>query len=238
MRWFVRALATVVLALALPALSAASGFEIFEIKVEEPMRLVFGPAGATFSGGSFDAIFFSGVEQETPWNTFFSGEVGFTTGPALSLSVDPARARSRYVFGPGTFTLIAHWSDQFGNPAEGRYIAPLLELVVDISCEQELTAFDCGDASGEDASLGDFFASFGPGTFDPALAHVLGLAPSGDPFDFHVALDGVSGSPSDGFRNSGSESGSEKLEFGVAIPEPSIISLLLLAPVFGLRFRR
>jgi hypothetical protein len=62
--------------------------------------------------------------------------------------------------------------------------------------------------------------------------HTLGGA-----FDFEVALDGISGNPSDNVRLSGSAGGREDITIPVAVPEPSILSLLLLAPVLR-RFRR
>lgn len=235
MRSLPRALAAVALVLILPAPSLASGFEI---TVEEPLGIDFGPAGASFSPARFDKIFIDGVFQETPWLSGFSGEVEFTAGPLLSLTVDVGEATSRYVYGPGTFTLTANWSDQFGNPLQGHYVAPLLELVIDIRCEQELSVNDCGDASGEHGSLGDAFVSVGPGEFDGGLASTLHVHKQGGAFDFAIALDGITGNPSDDLRISGSQSGNEEIDIPVGVPEPSILSLLLLAPVVRRRFRR
>jgi hypothetical protein len=240
MRSSIRALA-VAFALLLPGIAHASDFEV---TLQEPLFLGFGPAGADFGGDSFDGIFIDGVFQEIPpLLTSFTGDATFVTGAMLSLTVDdsdPNRATSSYLFGPGTFTLTAHWTDQFGNAQEGRYVAPLLELQIDIRCEQELSAQDCGDVgSGEHGSLGDASASFGPGQFDHALAKILGLGLSGGAFFLDWPLDGISGSPFDsGFRVAGSNSATLDIAIPVEIPEPSILSLLLLAPILGRRFRR
>jgi len=210
------------------------------VTIQEP-SIVFGPAGATLLPAPFEDIFVDGIFQETPWFSSFDGEVTFQTGALQSLTVDdsdPNRVTSQYVFGPGTFTLTANWTDQFGNPAQGQYVASLLSLVIDIRCEQELSATDCGDASGENGSLGDALASIGPGEFDANLASILHLHKQGGAFEFGVALDGITGNPTDDFRIGGSQSGSEDVEIPVAVPEPSILSLLLLAPVLSRRFRR
>ena len=140
------------------------------------------------------------------------------------------------VFGPGTFTLTANWVDQFFNPVQGHYVAPLLSLVIDIRCEQDLSALDCGDVWGE--SHGDAFVSIGPGLFDDSLASILHLKKPGGAFQFEIALDGITGNPSTAFRLSGSAGGSERIAIPVEVPEPSIFSLLLLAPVVSRRFRR
>ena len=115
-------------------------------------------------------------------------------------------------------------------------MAPLLSLVVDMTCEQELSAFDCGDVFGD--SRGDAFVSFGPGLFDDALAKALGLARSGGAFEFSLAIDGVSGNPADALELAGSASGAEKMLIPVAVPEPSIISLLFLSAFVARWFRR
>lgn len=231
-------LRAIVLAAALLLPSAASADLLFadlRVTIEEP-GISFGPAGATLNTHStpgFDGIFIDGIEVETP-DGFFTGDVTFVTGPVQSLTVDPDQATSRYVFGPGTFTLTADWG---GN--HGQYVAPLLSLVIEIRCEQELSNFDCGDASGENGSLGDAFASVGPGEFDDNLAAALHLAKIGYAFEFEVALDGISGNPLDNdVRLSGSAGGNEEITIPVAVPEPSILSLLLLAPVLSRRFRR
>jgi hypothetical protein len=205
------------------------------VRIEEP-GIAFGPAGAELSTEfGFDGIFIDGIEVETP-DGFFSGDVTFVTGALQSLTVDdsdPDRVTSRYEFGPGLFTLTADWG---GN--QGEYNAPLLSLVIEIRCEQELSVLDCGDASGEHGSLGDAFASVGPGEFDAILAAALHVHKIGGAFDFDVALDGITGAPTDNFRISGSAGGSEDIVIPVAVPEPSILSLLLLAPVLSRRFRR
>jgi hypothetical protein len=230
---FVRILAVAAAMAFVPGASAASEMQL---TVREPMSLVFGPAGAAFEGGSFDDIFIDGVLQETPWLSAFSGEVGFEAGPMLSLTVDdsdPDLVNSRYAFGAGLLTLTAHWTDQFGHAAEGKYVAPLLAMDVFIRCEQELSASDCGVG----ASFGDASASFGPGLFDDALARALGLARSGGAFSFDLAIDFVTGNPADDFRLGGSQSGEEEMNIPVAVPEPSILTLLLLSPLVARRFR-
>ena len=159
-------------------------------------EMSFGAAGAVFNGGTFDDIFIDGFFQETPWFSGFSGEVGFEAGPMSLLTIndsEPDRVASHYEFGAGTLRLTANWMDQFGNAVEGHYVAPLVALVVDIRCEQELSASNCGGISGD--SLGDAFASFGPGLFDDALAGALGIARSGGAFSFNLALECVTGSP-------------------------------------------
>ena len=229
MRTSIRAL-VVAAAMLLPR---AANAELLVI-IQEP-GIVFGPSGATlethFTPG-FDGIFIDGVEVETP-DGFFTGDVTFVTGPVQSLTVDPDLAKSKYVFGPGIFTLTADWG---GN--HGQYVAPLLSLVIEIRCEQELADFDCGDSSGEEGSLGHAFVSIGPGLFDDNLAHALHVHKIGGAFEFEVALDGITGNPDEDFRLSGSQSGNEKVEIPTAVPEPSILSMLLLAPVLSRRFRR
>lgn len=210
------------------------------VTIQEP-SIAFGPAGATLFPAPFQDIFIDGIFQETPWLSSFSGDVTFVTGVLQSLTVDdsdPERVASQYVFGPGTLTLTANWTDQLGNPVQGQYMAPLLSLVIDIRCEQELSGQDCGDTSGDNGSLGHALASIGPGEFDANLASILHLQKKGGAFEFGVALDGISGNPSDDFRIGGSQSGNEDVEIPVAVPEPSILSLLLLAPVLSRRFRR
>ncbi len=237
MQSFVRILAFAsALALLVPGASAASEMQL---TIHEPMTLAFGPAGAVFTGGTFDDIFIDGVFQETPWFSGFSGEVEFEAGPVLSLTIDdadPNRVSSSYAFGAGTLTLTAHWTDQFGNAVEGKYLAPLLALDVDISCEQELSESECDVVFGD--SLGAASASFGPGLFDHALATALGLARSGGAFSFDLAMDAVTGNPADAFRLGGSQRGQEEMDIPVAVPEPSILSLLLLSPLVARRFRR
>ena len=236
-----RALA-VAFALLLPCAANASEFHVL---LNEP-SVEFGPAGAIFYHGvppGFDDILIDGIPQETPWFTGFEGEVSFETGPLESLTVeeapsDPDRIISLYEFGPGTFTLTAHWTDQIGNSVQGHYVAPLLSLVLDIRCEQELSALNCGDSSGGHGSLGDAFVSIGPGLFDDSLASILHLKKQGGAFEFEIALDGITGDPSDNLRLAGSASGSAPLDIPVEVPEPSILSLLLLAPALSRRFRR
>jgi hypothetical protein len=241
MRSFVRSLAVAAaLALLVPGASAASEMQV---TLHEP-GLAFGPAGAQLFEGTFDKIFIDGIYQEKFVGDVslggFSGEVGFEAGPMslLTISYDPDfdRVTSHYEFGPGTFTLTAHWDDQFFNPVEGKYVAPLLALVVDMRCEQKLTADPCG-AGSAGWSLGDVFASFGPGLFDDALAQALGIARSGGAFSFNMDIDFVTGSPADTFRVGGSQRGSEYIAIPVAVPEPSIIALLLLSPLVARRFR-
>ena len=236
MQSLVRILAVATLALLLPRISAASELEI---TVREPMTLAFGTAGASFDGGTFDELFIDGVFQETPWFSGFSGAVEFEAGPMSLLTVDdsdPNRVSSHYEFGPGTFTLTANWTDLFGAPLQGKYVAPLLALVVDIRCEQELSALDCGDVWG--GSLGDALVSVGPGLFDPVLAQALGLARPGSALFFDLALDGIEGNPADAQRLAGSASGQEDMAIPVTVPEPSIASLLLLSCLVARRFRR
>lgn len=222
--------------LLVPRIAAAAEFHVI---VVEPMSLAFDQAGATFQGGTFDDIFIDGVLQETPWFSSFSGDVRFDAGQLRSLTVDnpePDRATSHYEFDAlGTFLLTAHWFDQFGNFVEGHYEAPLWSLLVDIRCEKELSQDDCGPF----ASFGDAVASFGPGRFDPALANILGLAMDGDAFEFRIALDEITGSPFSARRRvGGSAGGSEDLDIPVTIPEPSVVSLLLLSTLAGLPLRR
>jgi hypothetical protein len=237
MRASLRAI-VIAVGLVFPSLVNASELQL---SLNEP-SLFFGPAGAVFDHGElpgFDRLFIDGVEQETPWFTGFQGKVDFMTGPLESLTVDdsnPDLVTSQYVFGPGTFTLTANWVDQFFNPVQGHYVAPLLSLMIDIRCEQELSALDCGDVWG--GSLGDAFVSIGPGLFDDSLASILHLKKSGGAFQFEIALDGITGNPSDAFRLSGSAGGSERIAIPVEVPEPSILSLLLLAPVLSRRFRK
>ena len=222
--------AIVAVSLLLPCAAEAG----LEVTIQEP-GIFFGLAGADLDA-DFDDIFIDGVFQETPDFSPFSGSVSFVTGPVQSLTVDdsnPDRVSSQYVFGPGTFTLTAHWDSE-----QGQYVAPLLSLVIAIRCEQELSLANCGDSSGEHGSLGHAFVSIGPGLFDDNLAHILHLDRHGGAFEFEIALDGISGNPTDNFRNSGSQSGSEEIDIPVTVPEPSILSLLLLAPVLSRRFRR
>jgi hypothetical protein len=231
MRLSVRALILAVV-LALPRIAAAGELQL---TVGEPF-LDFGPAGATFGSTGFPDLFIDGVFQETPWFSNFSGDVTFEAGPVVSLTIDdsdPDITTSRYVFSPGTLTLTARWSDPFGAPVEGLYVAPLLNLVIDIRCEQELSAVDCGDPFG--GSLGDASASFGPGVFDASLAGALGLTPAGGAFTLDWPIDGITGSPSDALRLAGSGAGSADLAVPVTVPEPSVLSLLLLAAALRLR---
>jgi len=228
--------AVVAVSLLLPCAAEAG----LEVSILEP-GIAFGPAGAHLTHSTFDDIFIDGIFQETPWLSSFDGEVDFVTGAVQSLTVDdssPDRVRSKYVYDSGVFTLTANWTDQFGNPVQGQYVAPLLSLVIDIRCEQELADFDCGDASGEEGSLGHAFISIGPGLFDDNLAHILRLHKRGDAFEFDIALDGITDGPADDFRVAGSQNGNEEVDIPVAVPEPSILSLLLLAPVLSRRFRR
>jgi len=232
----VRAL-VVAFALLLPPASNASDLQLI---IYEP-TLDFGPAGAEFGQiYDFTTLLIDGIDQET--TSFFSGHVTFETGPLLSLEVfdsDPNfKPSSFYVFGGGTFTLTAHWLDEFFTPMEGHYVAPVIELRIDIRCEQELWAQDCGDSGGGHHSLGDAFVSVGPGLFDDALAHALRLKPQGRAFDFEVPLDGVEGDPSSQLRAAGSADGTKHISIPVEVPEPSILSLLLIAPIVGRRFRR
>ena len=215
-------------------LPAAANADLL-VTIQEP-SIAFGPAGATLLPAPFQDIFVDGIFQETPWFSSFSGDVTFVTGALQSLTA--GGATSEYVFGPGIFTLTANWTDQIGNPVQGQYVAPLLSLVIGIRCEQELQADSCGDTSGDHGSLGDAFVSIGPGEFDNSLASILHLHKKGGAFVFGVALDGISGAPTDDFRIGGSQSGNEEIEIPVAVPEPSILSLLLLAPVLSRRFRR
>ncbi|HET9269653.1 MAG TPA: hypothetical protein VFO31_15865, partial [Vicinamibacterales bacterium] len=74
--------------------------------------------------------------------------------------------------------------------------------------------------------------------FDDSLASILHLKKQGGAFEFEIALDGITGDPSDNLRLAGSASGSAPLDIPVEVPEPSILSLLLLAPALSRRFRR
>ena len=220
-------LLTLALLLLLPRVSAAS---ILDITIHEPLGLAFGPWGAHFQADRFEEIFLDGVPLD------FEGEVEFQAGPLLSLTLysDPDYTYSLYEYGPGTFTLTARWNDNFGSQ-QGSFVAPLLTLSVDL-CEQVLSLGDCGDVF--DESQGSGFATFGPGLFDSNLAHALRINQEGLLSPFLFDLDGVTGDPSDNFRDSGSPSGREQLEIFVSVPEPSALSLVLLSAVAVLGSRR
>ena len=168
-------------------------------------------------------------------------EVTIETGPLVSLTIDdsdPEFGGSDYVFTGGAFTLTAFWQDAFGTPTQGRYIAPVEELELLIWCEQELTVTNCNPDAGGRYSIGDAFLRIGDGLFDHSLARALGVQIHGSAFSLYLPQDGILGGPSDESRVSGSAAGSRRLAIGVTVPEPSILSLLLLVPVLGRRFRR
>lgn len=234
-------LRAIVVAAALLLPSAASADLL--VTLREP-SMAFGPGFADFGEAmvpGFTNISIDGIDAETPFS-FFSGDVTFVTGAAESVEVfdgDPDRVSSEYIFGPGgTFTLTAHWIDKFGNPAQGQYVAPVLSLHIDVRCEQELSTVNCGDSGGGHHSLGDMIVFFGPGEFDANLARVLHVHRKGGAFDFDLPLDGIEGNPTDDFRPAGSNFGMKDIVIPTAVPEPSILSLLLLAPVLSRRFRR
>ena len=241
----------VAFALLLPSVAAASEFRLLpgglpygdlQLTLHEP-GIVFGPAGASVDKTfpSDDRLMINDVLAETPWQSSFHYEVTIETGPLVSLTVDdsdPEAGSSEYVFTGGTFTLTAFWGDEFGNPKQGRYIAPVEELDILIWCEQELTVMNCNPDSGARYSIGDALLSIGDGLFDHSLARALGVQRQGDNFSVTIPLDGIDGSPSDNSRVSGSAAGRVDVAIGVTVPEPSILSLLLLVPVVGRRFRR
>jgi hypothetical protein len=194
--------------------------------------LSFGTFGAQFREGFYD-IFIDGVPQ------FLSGFVEFTSIGPPSVTVDDSNSdtvRSHYAFGPGTFTLSVHWFDQFGAFTQGQYVAPLLDLEVDITCEGELSILDCG-SWGPDSSHGRVSILVGSGVFDRSLATALGVRRSGDAFGFSWFMDAIEGSPSSPARFG--EGLEETVEIGVTeVPEPSVLSLLLTSPLVALQFRR
>jgi hypothetical protein len=235
MRTFFRA-SVIAFALLPPRLAAASELQL---ELIEPF-VDFGPAGASLgSEFGFRDLFLDGVYLETPWFSNFSGDVSIETGPA-SLIVDdsdPNVTQSHYDFDPGIFTLTVHWTDQFGTAMQGQYVAPVLDLLIDVTCEQELSMQDCGDIYGE--SHGPMSAFMGPGMFDPNLAAILRLQRPGGAFDFFdLFLDGITGDPSDRLRLAGSAGGQLDLAIPVEVPEPSILALLLFVPVVRRRLRR
>jgi hypothetical protein len=226
MRSFVRLL-TIALTLFLPRISTAS---TLEVTIVEPMGINFGPSGADFFSSGFDGLFLDGVFQETPWFSGFAGGLELESGALLSLTLTDfgdGRIGSSYEYRPGTATLTVVWQDALGNQEEGAFVAPLLGLRVDIACEAELSTEICGNPHG--FSSGTAFALFGPGLFDPVLAALLGILPAGDPLEFEVRLDEITGNPSSALRVSGSSGGQEKFSIGVEVPEPPALSLLLLS---------
>jgi hypothetical protein len=213
-----------ILALALLLLPRVSAASVIDVTILEPTFLDFGPGGATFFGSRFDDIFLDGLPK-----CCFSGHVEYHAGPlqSLTLSGDADRTFSNYEFGPGTFTLAAHGTDEFGAPVDGSFVAPLLTLSVDL-CEGALSTDPCGRPG---FSSGEAFATFGAGLFDPNLAHALGINRSAQPFSFRFRMDQVSGDPSSNFRFGGSVSGRDTLSIDVTVPEPSALALLLLSAI-------
>jgi hypothetical protein len=246
MRSFVRT-AVVALALLLPTVAAASELRLLpnglpygnlQLTFYEPgidMRLSGARGPQAFGTLSIDDLFW-----ETPWGSTFDYEATLETGPLVSLTIDdsnPDAVHSDYAFRGGVFTLTASWYDKFFVWQQGRYIAPVLALDIQITCEQELSTEDCGSSWGE--SKGYAFLSIGDGVFDHNLAHALRVQTrgSGPSFDTFI-LDGISGKPSDSSRDAGSALSQIKPELVATAPEPSILSLLLLVPAFWRRFRR
>jgi hypothetical protein len=215
----------------------AAGAALLQIPVENS-GLTFGVDGATFSE-SFSDLFIDGLRQETPRLSSFQGSVTFNASGPGTVTVDesdPDHVSSGYGFGPGTFTLTASWVDRFGSSTHGTYVAPLLSLGIDISCEGELTIEDCG-SWGPDSSHGTASISVGRGVFERALAAALGVDRSGEAFEFSWFMDAIDGNPSDQQRSGGGLN--ETFEIPVTeVPEPSVLSLLLTAPIVALRFRR
>ena len=224
MRCFFR-LVTIALALLAPRNSAASTLEFTFL---EPF-IVFGPGGAVITASIFESTI-DGVFAD------FSGEAQFVSGPLVSLTVPDNDWVSDYVFGPGTFTI--------NTFTHGLFVAPMTGIQVHMVCEQELAELldhDCGSPWGDDRSIGEVNASIGggDGLFDSQLAEYLGIRrPGGLLFDFSFIADGVSGGPSDDLRLSGALQGAIGYEISVTVPEPSVMSLLLMAPLAGLRLRR
>jgi hypothetical protein len=235
MRFFARLLA-IAFILLLPRTSAAG---ILEVTIREPMGVTFGTAGADFfSSFGFDDIFIDGVFQETPWLTGFDGNLELEIGTLESLTLTDLGGgdfASAYEYGPGTATLTVDWLDPFGIREEGAFVAPLLGLTIDVRCEAELS-ITCANPSGY--SNGTAIASFGPGLFDPVLAALLHIDPSGEALEFVIALDEITGNPGSARRFSGSSGGEEDFSILVEVPEPTVLSLLLLSSLVAVRRSR
>jgi len=248
MRSFVRT-AVVALALLLPTVATASErllpnglwYGSMLVRFDEP-GVGISLTGASVDGASgtlsIDDSWFDPF-WETDWGSTFDYEATFEIGPLVSLTIDdsnPEVVESRYVFRGGAFTLSASWYDKFFRPQQGRYIAPVLQLEIAVWYEQELSTEDCGSSWNE--SRGEAFVSVGSGVFDHNLAHALHVQTRGDGPSLWIPLDGISGKPSDNSRSGGSSLSQLDAEIGVTVPEPSILSLLLLVPAFWRRFRR
>ena len=175
----------------------------------------------------FPDLFFDGNLFEP----FLDGTIDIVSGPLSTLQIiDPEH--SRYVYGPGTVTIAAQWTNLKGLQVNGTFVATLLDLMVDV-CE------GC-DSVFPGASYGDVVATLADGRFDRKLAHLLRVERRGAGGAFFFGPDGIDGDPASFDRIGGSHTGEASLELFAAaapVPEPSLLILSLSASGLALARR-
>jgi hypothetical protein len=147
--------------------------------------------------------------------------MNLVSGPLLGMEIDPALNRTIYTYGPGTLTIDASWFAPDGTLMSGSFAAVIdgFQLFVCEGCD---TLFGGSDAD-------DLFITLGPGVFDTALAHQLGVARRTTGGEFSIGLEDIDGDPGSQERIGFSHSGNATLLIPVTIPEPTTISLFGVA---------
>jgi hypothetical protein len=162
-----------------------------------------------------------------------SGGIAFFTGPLLSLVCDSSLTpgvsdpcdpeeitfpffNTEYRYAPGQLSFTGHWTLSDGSMATGSFLAPLLDLTIQVREGDCSSGFACGD----------FTATLGPGLFDVPLALVLGVPHRSSGGMFSGSLDFVDGDPLSQSRFSGAPS---PWDVKITTPEPSLSALLLIA---------
>jgi hypothetical protein len=133
--------------------------------------------------------------------------------------------------------LLVRWTDETGV-TEGTFSGELLGLTIDL-CEEQLSPGEnrCDPIWGESAGFAS--ATFGDGTFDPALARAMGVAETAYLFSLDMLLDGVTGEPATASRSAFFQRGTETVGMDVTVvPEPPVATLLVVSLLGALGRRR
>jgi MYXO-CTERM domain-containing protein len=165
---------------------------------------------------------------------FRDGELTLTSGSLQQRGVEPDGSAATYTYGPGSLEISGWWYPYAGGPEVfGRFLAPV-DVIVVTTCEG--CDHDFGGALADDQEV-----TFGPGTFDEAVARALGISTSSPGGTLRIGLEDIDGTPTSRTRRGFSQSGDAVVRFDVTpapVPEPGVLALAMVAAAVMRRRRR
>ena len=137
---------------------------------------------------------------------------------------------SIYTFGPGVLNIRLGWLDEHGVEQVGSFVATIPGLTFRIESEGVPPICDVCPQTVLNAPP----TIIGPGSFDPASTFGLGIARQTVGGEMDFLIDEFTGAPGSATRFAGIN----YLDLQIAVPEPALSSILVMAALGLLRFRR